>query len=193
MADRLADRSRLHASANAALDVNLAGDEAVEVLVVGAGKQAIIGTGRRAFVCKEGFMAGATFGSELGSWDYSNLVGVLLDTGMLSGVVVLQVPGQPGAATALGKRGGYAYKAPNAIPIDRPWKDAAAGVVRLRQLIDAAHQRAVPPDTRATSDESLRDASTEVLLLHHLGALRDAGVLTSAEFEIKKAQVLDRI
>ena len=37
-------------------------------------------------------MAGASFGSELTTWDYRNLVGVQLHTGMMSGAVILQAP-----------------------------------------------------------------------------------------------------
>jgi hypothetical protein len=45
-------------------------------------------------------MAGATFGSEMTPWDYRNLVGVQLHTGMMSGAVVLQAPGQWGTKTS---------------------------------------------------------------------------------------------
>jgi len=83
MIDALRDRGRLHEKANDALDQNLAEDESVEVIISGPSNQAIIGTPRRAFVYKKGFMAGATLGSELTSWDYRNLVGVQMHTGML--------------------------------------------------------------------------------------------------------------
>jgi len=70
------------------------------VIITGPSSQAIIGTDRRVFVYKKGFMAGATFGSELTSWDYRNLSGVQIHTGMMSGAVVLQAPGQPGHSTS---------------------------------------------------------------------------------------------
>jgi hypothetical protein len=57
----LTDRRRLHRGANDALDKNLAPDEAVEVIITGSSNQAIVGTSRRAFVYKKGFMAGASF------------------------------------------------------------------------------------------------------------------------------------
>ena len=55
-------RARLHAKANQLLDKNLEPDEQVLVVINGASSQAVIGTDRRAFVYKKGFLAGATFG-----------------------------------------------------------------------------------------------------------------------------------
>lgn len=190
MTDAIADRGRLHRKANEALDQNLAPGETVEVIIIGASNQAIIGTGRRAFVYKKGFMAGASFGSELTSWEYRHLVGVQIHTGMLNGAVVLQAPGQSGTKTNTWKNGDSdPYKAPNAIPINRPWQPASEGVARLRQLIDSANQPAAV--TPVQPPEALpADPLTQ---LRQLGDLRDAGVLTTVEFESKKAEILRRI
>ena len=180
---QLADRRRLHDQANAALDQNLAPGETVEVIITGPSNQAIIGTQRRGFVYKKGFMAGATFGAELTSWDYRHLTGVQLHTGMMSGAVVLQAPGQAGHNTSYWKSGDSGvYQAPNAIPLTRPFDQATDGVARLRQLIDAAHR---PADAAGSSDP--------IAMLRELGELRDSGVLTTEEFETKKAEILLRI
>jgi hypothetical protein len=183
-------RGRLHRGANDALDKNLAPDEAVEVVITGPSNQAIVGTGRRAFVYKKGFMAGASFGSELTSWDYRHLVGVQLHTGMFSGAVVLQAPGQTGNRTNTWRFGDDdPYKAPNAIPISRPWEQAVEGVARLRQLIDRAHQ----PPPGGPAGPTPASELDPISVLEKLGELRDAGVLTAAEFEAKKAEILRRI
>jgi hypothetical protein len=185
----LADRRRLHRRANDALDKNLAPDEAVEVVITGPSNQAIIGTGRRAFVYKKGFMAGASFGSELTSWDYRHLVGVQLHTGMLSGAVVLQAPGQTGTRTSSWRHGDDdPYKAPNAIPITKPWRQAEEGVALLRQLVDRAHQPSAGP-----VDPPVGPDQDPIAVLRQLGELRDAGVLNEAEFQTKKAEILRRI
>lgn len=190
MIDALRDRGRLHEKANDALDQNLAEDESVEVIITGPSNQAIIGTPRRAFVYKKGFMAGATLGSELTSWDYRNLVGVQMHTGMLTGAVVLQAPGQSGTATNGWKHGdGDPYKAPNAIPINRPWEPATEGVARLRQLIDDANRSGGATPSHSTSPPAV----DPIAQLRQLGELRDVGVLTLEEFETKKAEILRRI
>lgn len=186
----LSDRSRLHRKANEALDQNLAPGESVEVVIIGMSNQAMIGTSRRVFVYKKGFMAGASFGSELTSWDYRNLNGVQMHTGMMSGAVVLQAPGQSGTKTNYWKQGDSdPHKAPNAIPISRPWEPATKGVARLRQLMDAAHQNGQQAQMDGTNPRN----ADPIAQLKQLGELRDAGVVTPEEFEAKKAEILSRI
>lgn len=187
----LTDRSRLHKKANEALGANLATGERLEVIITGHNNQAVIGTNRRAFVYKKGFMAGATFGSELTSWDYRNITGVQLHTGIMNGAVVLQAPGQSGTKTSYwGQGNDDAFKAPNAIPISRPYDLAAAGVARLRELIDAVHHPVAPPAHGSASRRSPEDPWE---LLRKLGDLRDSGVLTAEDFDAKKAEILKRI
>jgi len=179
----IADRSTLHKNANAELDANLQPGEVVEVIINGASNQAIIGTDRRAFVYKKGFLAGATFGAEMTSWDYRNLVGVQLHTGMMTGTVILQGPGQSGTKTSYWAHGdGDPYKAPNAIPISRPFDDAKAGVASLRQLVETAHRGATTAQGAAAS--SVADE------LMKLAVLRDSGVLSEQEFVAMKAKIV---
>jgi Short C-terminal domain len=186
MGTALADRSHLHRKANEALDQNLAAGESVEVVIIGPSNQAIIGTNRRVFVYKKGFMAGASFGSELTSWDYRNLNGVQIHTGMMTGAVVLQAPGQSGTRTNTWKNSDSdPYKAPNAIPIVRPWEPAQERVARLRELMDAANQ---------TGQQAAPVLNVDPMAqLKQLGELRDAGVVTPEEFEAKKAEILSRV
>jgi hypothetical protein len=46
------------------------------VVIHGASSQAIVGLDTRAFVFKEGMLAGALFGAKITSWYYRHLVGV---------------------------------------------------------------------------------------------------------------------
>jgi hypothetical protein len=185
----VADRNRLHKKANEALDQNLAPGESVQVVITGPSNQAIVGTERRVFVYKKGFMAGASFGSELTTFDYRNLVGVQLHTGMMTGAVVVQAPGQSGTRTNTWKQGdGDPYKAPNAIPLSRPYDQAEEGVAVLRRLIDAAQHHQVaqpPPPAHAAGPVSL------VAELERLAGLRQAGFITDVEFSAFKAQLMN--
>ena len=181
--DPLVDRTRLHRSADVALTQNLMTGEHVAVIITGNSDQALIGTDRRAFIFKKGFMAGATFGSAFTSWDYLNLVGVQIHTGMVNGAVVLQVPGKPGIGTSKSRTDDDPYQATNAIPLARPFNLAELGVVRLRQLITAAHNAA----TVARSTNSLGSLADE---LRKFVDLRDAGALTDSEFQQVKARLL---
>ena len=171
----------LHEKAVEAVERTLAADERVRLVIRGASNQAIVATDRRALVFKKGFMAGATFGSELTSWSYQNLVGVQIHTGMMSGAVILQGPGQAGTRTSRWK-GDDADPdlAPNAIPLIRPFDEARRGAAELGRLIDEAH-RAAPADQ---AEASVADE------LRKLADLRADGVLTDAEFAALKAKLL---
>ncbi|MEV3925918.1 SHOCT domain-containing protein [Actinomadura coerulea] len=184
--ESLTERSRLHRKANEVLDQNLSPGETVQVIITGANSQAIIGTDRRVFVYKKGIFAGASFGAEITSWDYRGVVGVQIHTGMMTGAVIVQAPGQSGVRTSSWKAGeGDPYKAPNAIPIVRPWDQAQVGVARLRQLIEEAHQ-----STEGSEGRSAARPSTIADELKKLADLRDAGALSEEEFLSLKAKVL---
>lgn len=188
MAKDIGDRSRLHKKCNAELDVNLAPGESVQVVITGLSNQAVIGTDRRVFIYKKGFMAGATFGAEMTSWDYRNLVGVQIHTGMMSGAVVLQAPGQGGTKTSVWKQGDNdPYKSPNAIPINRPFDDAKAGVAALRQLVEASHKAHLSPTAPAAPVVAANSLVDE---LKKLGDLHGAGILSAEEFVTAKARLL---
>jgi hypothetical protein len=170
----------LHEKAVEAVQQTLAADEQVRLVIHGASSQAIIATDRRALVFKKGFMAGASFGSELTSWTYRTLVGVQIHTGMMSGAIVLQGPGQAGKRTSYWKGGDSdPHQAPNAIPLTRPFDEAHKRVAELGRMIDDAH-RSLP----AAAPELVADE------LRKLADLRTEGVLTEDEFAAQKAKLL---
>ncbi|MDV8002773.1 SHOCT domain-containing protein [Rhodococcus sp. IEGM 1408] len=182
--------SKLHKKALEALGQNLVGGEQVLAVIVGPSNQAMIGTDNRVFVYKKGFMAGASFGSELTSWNYQNLVGVQIHTGMMSGAVILQGPGQTGGKTSIWRDSDDdPYKAPNAIPIVRPFDDAKQGVARLRQLISMAHQPVTSSAMPLTSinSESVGSIADE---LAKLSDLKASGILSDTEFTQLKSRLL---
>jgi hypothetical protein len=168
-----------------ALEQNLAPEETIRVIIRGAHGQAMIGTNTRVFVCKPGFMAGASFGAEVTSWGYQNLLGVQAHKGIMSGSVVLQGPGQSGQKTSYWASGkDDPAKAPNAIPVAGDWKQVHEGVAVLRQLIDAAHQ--APADGGgAVASSSTADE------LRKLADLRSEGILSDEEFQAAKARLIE--
>jgi len=176
----------LHRKARQALIENLSSDEFVAVCILGPSDQAIFGTQRRAFIFKKGFLAGASFGAEMTSWDYRSLVGVQLHTGMMSGAVILQGPGQSGTKTSYWSNGDSdPYKAPNAIPVVRPFPPVARAVAELRRLMDAAQNS----KTGDQLSSSVTPASF-VDELTKLAQLVASGALSSSEFDVAKARLL---
>jgi hypothetical protein len=67
------------------------------------------------------------------------------------------------------------------------------GRVAARQQNRWAQQTAAPPAVAAPAPVSPeRDTATLIAQLKELGQLRDAGVLSEAEFEVQKARILQR-
>jgi Ribosomal protein L7/L12 C-terminal domain/Short C-terminal domain len=174
---------KLRGRVKAAVAQNLRADERILVVIRGSSGQAIVGTATRCFVCKPGFMAGATFGSEVSSWSYRNIVGVQIHKGLLSGAVIIQAPGQIGVSASYWRdKDSDPHKAPNAIPVAGDWNAVRTAVARLRQLIDAAHTES--PQSAAAPPSSLADE------LRKLADLHESGVLDDTEFSAAKQRLL---
>lgn len=174
------DINVLHPDAIKALQENLIPNEKIEVIIEGLGNSAMIATTHRVFVFKKGISSGLWFGYKLTSWDYKNLVGVELETGLITGFVALQGPGIDGknvSASLLGSGNNDVWKLPSAIPIGQTQMEPARQTVaKLRQLI--SNYQNVGQPTSGIGD------------LEKLAELRDKGIVTEEEFQAKKKQIL---
>jgi predicted RNA-binding Zn-ribbon protein involved in translation (DUF1610 family) len=168
------------------IQANLEPGETVEVVIVGEGNQTLVGTGRRAFIAKQGILTGGFFKKLSTSWDYRNISGVEVQRSMSMTGVILQVPGvSPITQSGRFSKGpGSVWEAPNAI-VARLSPTMEASVARLRELV-AEHQRAQATAVVQHQDDSLDQ-------LKKLAELRDAGVITEEEFGSKKKKLLDQI
>ena len=182
----ITDRDQLHKKANEQLDQNLVPGEEVKVIIRGPQNSALIGTDRRAFVFKKGIFSGAGFGSKLASWEYKHLTGVQLETGMLTGAMSLQGPGIESGDQSYWNTGkNDPWKQPHALGLNRKHFDQAKeGVAILRQLIADAQQ---PVTATASAQPDIADQ------IQKLAQLKEAGVLTTEEFETKKSDLLARM
>lgn len=167
------DRAQLHKDANQALDDHLAPGETVKVIIRGSSSSAIIGTDRRVFVFKKGI-----FNRELATFEYKETSGVILQTGLVLGYAALQGPGLAAVDGA-----DKTSKAPHAISINEKGQ-AQENVPLLRALISERQAAAAAP---AAPGGDVTDQ------LRKLGELRDSGILTDAEFDSKKAELLARL
>jgi ribosomal protein L7/L12 len=176
---------------NAVLE-SLRQDEPVIVVVRGAHGQAMVGTDTRVFVCKPGFMAGATLGAEVTTWQYRNLAGVQIHKGMMTGAVILQGPGQSGHSASYwrGTRDDP-RKAPNAIPVAADWGEVKASVTRLQSQLDQAHRDLATPPVPSPAVLPTAGASSIADEIRKLAELRDAGVLDETEFAAAKQRLID--
>jgi hypothetical protein len=186
----LDDRRQLHKDANKALDQNLAQGESVRVIIRGTFDSALIATDRRTFVFKKGFMAGSMFGKKVASYDFRNLTGVQVETGVMSGVFSLQGPGISSEDLSFWHQGkGDPSRAPHALALNRDHFDQAKqGAAVLRQLIsDAQAPQGLP---MAAAVAATVDIPAQI---HQLAQLHQASILTDAEFSTKKAELLSRM
>jgi putative oligomerization/nucleic acid binding protein len=186
-------KSRLYGGLNRVLEPG----EQVLVIVVGALRQAVVGTDRRLFVYKAGNQAGVMFGRRAKSWNYADVANLRLDIGQKGGVLTV-VPVVPDEEIlAYGASGhGTPQQSPNAITFaSKPGTAIAARVQALLELVAAAHraQPATGPSTSQPPPSAERPPPDPFEEIRKLGELRSAGLLTEEEFTAKKAQLLDRI
>lgn len=176
----LDDREQLHKDANQALDEHLAPEETVRVILRGP-NSSMIATDRRVFVFRKGM-----FGrGGLSTFDYEEISGVTLKTGMMQGHVALQGPGLQTTGIGHGSSETHPSKVPHAIEITNEQQaEAKERVPILRRTIDEFHAN------RQAAGSGTPDVMDQ---LRKLGELRDAGILTEQEFEAKKAELLSRL
>jgi Short C-terminal domain len=168
------------------LRAQLAPDERVEVVIRGVHGQRMYGTDRRVFVYKKGWLAGALLGRKIASWDYRNITGVHLDRGAMYGVVAIHAAGistTPVRYQSTNKAED-AFSVRHAIPVARIWDELDEAVSLLRGLI---------ADAQRGAESTQEHAVDPIALLRRLGDLHDAGVVTDAQFEAKRAELLARL
>ncbi len=160
-------------------------------MVHGVRNSAMIATDRRVFIFKKGMTAGAAFGSKFTSFDYRNISGVQLHQGMVTGSAVLDVAGAaPVGSSYWGNKNNDPWKAQNAIAITKGG-DVQAEVAHLRELVTLWHDRTQPGRVDPAAQ---RDVGGDLLnQIKQLGELRDSGILSPAEFDAKKADLLARL
>jgi len=134
------------ADATKEIEEQLGGGETIQVVIKGVGDEFIFGTDRRVFVWKKGLIAGARSLRKLATWDYRNITGVHMDTGVASGIVVIQAAGIDAGIVKYhsSNKREDAFSLPHAIPTRRvDAKQVGEGVAKLRSLISAAQRASV--------------------------------------------------
>jgi len=153
---------------------------------VGMSGQSLVVTDQKVLIIKTGFMAGTSFGAKATTFDYRMISSVEVRTGPVTGALSISAGGVAQRdRTYWGQKGNDAYKSPDAIPIAKaqaPEFQRAAALIR--ELAGRSH---------VASQPAAAGAPDPLDQLKKLGELRDAGVLTAAEFEAKKGELLSRM
>lgn len=176
-----------------AVEKNLLPGEAVICQVVGASNQALVVTNRKTLIIKAGFMAGATFGAKVTSFDLRTVASVEVRVNMMTGTLQISAGGlQTSDKGYWGTGRESAFQSPNVIPFPRGQEnDFQRAAAIIRELAAAAHTPASP--TAQTEAPAASIAPDPIEQLRKLAELKDAGVLTAQEFNRKKADILGRM
>jgi hypothetical protein len=169
----------------AALRQALSSGEQVIVKLRGAYKEALICTSTRVIILKAGWMTGQLFGTDMFQCPYANVAGAQVNFHLLTGYFELSAGGMQNSPKSFWNtdKSVSAAKAPNCVSIGG--RDRAD---RFRQACAFIMQRA------SGGAGVVWRAGEDVLdTLARLAKLRDAGVISAAEFQAKKAEILSRL
>jgi Short C-terminal domain len=172
------------------LSQHVAAHERVQFCLVGNSNQAMVVLTDRVLILKTGFMAGTMFGGRATAFQFTDIGGVQVNTGLINGSIEIHTPGM--GAT---KAGDYftmdpksdPFKLPNCIPIAKSDLTTFQPYLeRLRGMIAAAR---ASRGSATLASETGRDIASQ---LQKLGELHRAGVLSDEEFAAAKKRALER-
>jgi len=168
-----------------ALSAALSPTEQVFVKLRGVFKEALVCTSTRVIVLKAGLMTGQLFGTDMFQCPYSNVAGAQVNFHIVTGYFELSTGGMQNAPKSFwnSDKSVNAAKAPNCVSISG--RDRAA---KFREACAFIMQR-VSGGMRADAQAGAEG----LVILELLAKLRDAGVISAAEFQAKKAQILSRL
>ena len=159
-------------------------NERVFVKLRGVYKEALVCTDSRVIILKAGWMTGQLFGTDMFQCPYQNVSGAQVKIQLLTGYFELSAGGMQNAPKNFWSTNGSISpaKAPNCVTI--------AGRDRADMFRQAC---AFIMHQASRGGFGVQTGGDSVSTLERLAKLRDTGVISSAEFEQKKAQILSRL
>jgi hypothetical protein len=166
------------------LATSLHRNERVFVKLRGVYKEALVCTDSRVIILKAGWMTGQFFGTDMFQCPYQNVAGAQVKFQLVAGYFELSAGGMQNAPKNFWSTNGSVSpaKAPNCVSI--AGSDRAD---KFRQACAFIMQRS------ASGGGGIRSSDDSLGTLERLAKLRDTGVISSAEFEQKKAQILSQL
>ncbi len=172
------------------------GEQAL-VKLSGAFKEALVCTDRRVMIVKMGMMTGNLFGNNVFQLPYEHISSVEVKFGLLSGYFEMSAGGMQNTMKSYWsqKKGSSPQTSPNCVSLNRilagPFKEAVKFIMARKTQNHAA--AASGSAGAIASAVPVATADDPVAMIERLGGLRDRGLLTEAEFESKKAEIMARI
>ncbi|MEE6658193.1 SHOCT domain-containing protein [Pediococcus acidilactici] len=156
------------------------------VAIQGAYKEYLFATDDAVFIIKQGYMTGHTFGDGIYKYSYQNIANINVEYHLMSGYFELLTNGSGGHKPMnywLNDKETDPAKQPNCISINskadfKGFQQVADKILRMAAEVQSSSSPAPVPQSDYT-DELIK-----------LKQLVEAGVLTQAEFDAKKKQIL---
>jgi Short C-terminal domain len=164
--------------------------EQVHMKLKGAFTEGLVCTESRVIILKAGLMAGQLFGASIFQSPYRNISGVEVKFNLLSGYFELSSGGMQNTPKS------YWSKDKNSDPAKAPNCVALSGKIQSQRFRDACGFIIAKLNALNQSPGSVQgsSASDDVLMaLEKLGQLKTSGVLSEAEFQSKKTELLSRL
>ena len=168
-----------------ALSTALTPTEQVFIKLKGTFKEALVCTSTRVIILKAGWMTGQIFGTDMFQCPYSNVAGAQVNFHLVTGYFELSTGGMQNAPKSFwnSDKNVNAAKAPNCVSISG--RDRAAKFREASAFIMQRASGGIRAGVQAGEDG--------LGVLERLARLRDAGVISAAEFQAKKTQILSRM
>jgi hypothetical protein len=168
-----------------ALSAALTPSEQVFIKLRGTFKEALACTTTRVIILKAGWMTGQIFGTDIFQCPYANVAGAQVNFHLVTGYFELSTGGRQGTPKSFweGGKNPTAAKSPNCVSIS-----GSEMAQKFRQACAFIMQRA-----SGGGRGGVQAGEDGLGVLERLARLRDAGVISAAEFQVKKAQILSRL
>ena len=180
---------KLHARAQKLLEQGLGKEEPVLGRINGIDDtQCLVLTDQRAIIVKIGWRSGQTLGGKVTSFEYRNISSVEVRASILTGTFEISSGGMQGPERSYysANKADGAWHAPNTIPISKQQQP------RFQQVASFIRERARLA-TQSVAQPVLPTAPDIPDQLRKLAELKDQGILTEAEFNAKKTELLARL
>ena len=155
------------------------------VKLPGTFKEALVCTSTRVIILKAGWMTGQLLGTDMFQCPYPNVAGAQVNFHLVTGYFELSAGGMQNTKKSFWNtdKAVSAAKASNCVSIsggDRAEKFRKACAFIMHMASGGAHA-------------GIQIGDDSIQTLERLAKLRDAGVISTAEFEQKKSQILSRL
>ena len=180
---------KLHGRAQKLLEQGLGKGEPVLGRINGIDDtQCLVLTDQRAIIIKVGWRSGQTLGGKVTSFEYRNISSVEVRASIITGTFEISSGGMQGSERSYysANKGDGAWHAPNTIPISKQQQ------ARFQQVATFIRERARLA-TQPVSQPVISTAPDIPDQLRKLAELKAQGILTDAEFDAKKTELLARL